>query len=67
MTELTASKSAAAIDRARDAGRSALVCYLPAGYPDVQATIDAGIADVLCASTAKGPADVRCALRVALR
>ncbi|GAC1375169.1 MAG: tryptophan synthase subunit alpha [Pseudarthrobacter sp.] len=44
MTELTASKSAAAIDRARDAGRSALVCYLPAGYPDVQATIDAGIA-----------------------
>ncbi len=44
MSATTSSKSAAAIDRARDAGRSALICYLPAGYPDVQATIDAGIA-----------------------
>ncbi|MCZ2403417.1 tryptophan synthase subunit alpha [Paenarthrobacter sp. Z7-10] len=38
------SKSAAAIDRAKEQGRSALICYLPAGYPDVQASIDAGIA-----------------------
>ncbi|WP_285724285.1 tryptophan synthase subunit alpha [Psychromicrobium xiongbiense] len=38
------SKSAAAIDRARNAGRAALIGYLPAGYPDVQTTIDAGIA-----------------------
>lgn len=38
------SKSAAAIDRAKAAGRAALVGYLPAGYPDVQSTIDAGIA-----------------------
>lgn len=44
MTHQTVSKSAAAIDRARSAGRSALVCYLPAGYPDLQTTIDAGIA-----------------------
>lgn len=44
MTEQVVSKSAAAIDRARAAGRPALVCYLPAGYPDAQATIDAGIA-----------------------
>lgn len=38
------SKSAAAIDRARAQGRAALICYIPAGYPDVQTTIDAGIA-----------------------
>ncbi|AJT40822.1 tryptophan synthase subunit alpha [Psychromicrobium lacuslunae] len=38
------SKAAAAIDRAKAAGRKALIGYLPAGYPDVQATIDAGIA-----------------------
>lgn len=38
------SKSAAAIDRAHAAGRSALIGYLPAGYPDAQSTIDAGIA-----------------------
>ncbi len=38
------SKSAAAIDRARAQGRAALICYIPAGYPDVQSTIDAGIA-----------------------
>ncbi len=37
------SKSAAAIDRARAQGRAALICYIPAGYPDVQGTIDAGI------------------------
>lgn len=41
---LPASKSAAAIDRARAQGRAALIAYLPAGYPSVQATIDAGIA-----------------------
>ncbi|MBG0740685.1 tryptophan synthase subunit alpha [Paeniglutamicibacter antarcticus] len=40
----TASKSAAAIDRAKAQGRAALICYIPAGYPDVQTTIDAGIA-----------------------
>jgi tryptophan synthase alpha chain len=38
------SKSAAAIDKAHAEGRAALVGYLPAGYPDVQATIDAGVA-----------------------
>lgn len=38
------SKSAAAIDRARSEGRPALICYLPAGYPDVQTTIDAAVA-----------------------
>jgi tryptophan synthase alpha chain len=38
------SKSAAAIDRARAAGRSALIAYLPAGFPDAQATIDAAVA-----------------------
>lgn len=44
MTEQMSSKSAAAIDRARAQGRAALVGYLPAGYPDVQSSIDAGIA-----------------------
>ncbi|MET4059557.1 tryptophan synthase alpha chain [Arthrobacter sp. UYP6] len=39
-----ASKSAAAIDRAAADGRAALIGYLPAGYPSVQETIDAGIA-----------------------
>lgn len=39
-----ASKSAAAIDKAKAEGRPALVCYLPAGFPDVQATIDAAVA-----------------------
>ncbi|WP_026533931.1 tryptophan synthase subunit alpha [Arthrobacter sp. H14] len=38
------SKSAAAIDRARNAGRSALIGYLPAGYPDVARSIDAAVA-----------------------
>ncbi|WP_394940936.1 tryptophan synthase subunit alpha [Psychromicrobium sp. YIM B11713] len=38
------SKAAAAIDKAKAAGRAALIGYLPAGYPDVQSTIDAGIA-----------------------
>jgi tryptophan synthase alpha chain len=41
---VTASKSAAAIDRAKAEGRPALVCYLPAGFPDAQATIDAAVA-----------------------
>lgn len=39
-----ASKSAAAIDRARQAGRAALIGYLPAGYPDVPASIEAAVA-----------------------
>lgn len=38
------SKSAAAIDRARAQGRAALVAYLPAGYPNVEDSIAAGIA-----------------------
>ena len=38
------SKSAAAIDKARAEGRAALIGYLPAGYPDVEQTIAAGIA-----------------------
>ncbi|MET4095827.1 tryptophan synthase subunit alpha [Arthrobacter sp. UYCu712] len=38
------SKSAAAIDRAKAQGRSALIGYLPAGYPTVADTIAAGIA-----------------------
>jgi len=38
------SKSAAAIERARAQGRPALITYLPAGFPDVQATIDAAVA-----------------------
>ncbi|MGG5172765.1 tryptophan synthase subunit alpha [Pseudarthrobacter sp. J1738] len=44
MSQEFVSKSATAIDKAKAQGRSALVTYLPAGYPDVQATIDAGIA-----------------------
>src|SRR3982750_2616911 len=44
MSQDMISKSARAIDKAKAQGRSALVTYLPAGYPDVQATIDAGIA-----------------------
>lgn len=42
--ERAASKSAAAIDRARAAGRPALIGYLPAGFPDVQTSIDAAVA-----------------------
>lgn len=38
------SKSAAALDRARGAGRAALIGYLPAGFPDVASSIEAGIA-----------------------
>jgi tryptophan synthase alpha chain len=41
---VTQSKSAAAIERARAEGRPALICYLPAGFPDTQATIDAAVA-----------------------
>ncbi|MCA4132667.1 tryptophan synthase subunit alpha [Arthrobacter sp. M4] len=44
MSEQITSKSAAAIDRAHREGRAALIGYLPAGYPDLQSTIDAGIA-----------------------
>lgn len=40
----TGSKAAAAIEKARSEGRVALIGYLPAGFPDVQTTIDAGIA-----------------------
>lgn len=40
----TASKAAAAIDRAREQGRAALVAYLPAGYPSVEESIAAGVA-----------------------
>ncbi|MBG6224899.1 tryptophan synthase alpha chain [Arthrobacter sp. CAN_A2] len=40
----TGSKAAAAIEKARSEGRAALIGYLPAGFPDVQTTIDAGIA-----------------------
>jgi tryptophan synthase alpha chain len=43
-TRQPASKSAAAIDRARAQGRAALIGYLPAGYPSVEETIAAGIA-----------------------
>lgn len=44
MSTETLSKSAAAIKRARAEGRTALIGYLPAGYPDVQTTIDAAVA-----------------------
>lgn len=36
--------SEAAIERARSQGRPALIAYLPAGFPDVQTTIDAAVA-----------------------
>ncbi len=39
----TGSKAAAAIEKARAAGRAALIGYLPAGFPDVQTTIEAGL------------------------
>ncbi|KQN99589.1 tryptophan synthase subunit alpha [Arthrobacter sp. Leaf234] len=39
-----ASKAAAAIEKARSEGRAALIGYLPAGFPDVRTTIEAGIA-----------------------
>ena len=39
-----ASKSVAAIDRAKSQGRAALIGYLPAGYPSVEDSIAAGIA-----------------------
>ncbi|MDN5669570.1 MAG: tryptophan synthase subunit alpha [Renibacterium salmoninarum] len=42
--QLARSKAAAAIDRAHAAGRTALIGYLTAGYPDVQSTIEAGVA-----------------------
>ncbi|GAA4370838.1 tryptophan synthase subunit alpha [Paeniglutamicibacter cryotolerans] len=43
---MSASKSAAAIARAKEQGRAALICYLPGGFPDVQGTIDAAVAMV---------------------
>ncbi|MER2133176.1 MAG: tryptophan synthase subunit alpha [Arthrobacter sp.] len=52
MSVSTASKSAAAIDRARADGRAALIGYLPAGFPSVQETIAAGI------ELARGGADL---------
>ncbi|MCW1249082.1 tryptophan synthase subunit alpha [Acaricomes phytoseiuli] len=36
--------AAAAIDRAKAEGRTALIGYLPAGYPDTRTSIEAGIA-----------------------
>lgn len=44
MTATTSSKAAAAIEKARAAGRTALIGYLPAGFPDVETTIEAGVA-----------------------
>src|SRR5690625_2718184 len=38
------SLTAAAIDRAREAGRAAFIGYLPAGYPDKEQSIAAAIA-----------------------
>ncbi|KNC18899.1 tryptophan synthase alpha chain [Arthrobacter sp. RIT-PI-e] len=38
------SKAAAAIEKARGEGRTALIGYLPAGFPDVPTSIEAGIA-----------------------
>ncbi|OMH33105.1 tryptophan synthase subunit alpha [Tersicoccus sp. Bi-70] len=38
------SKAAAAIDAAREQGRTALIGYLPAGYPDVAGSIEAAVA-----------------------
>ena len=39
-------KAAAAVDRAKSEGRAALVAYLPVGYPDVDASIEAAKAAV---------------------
>ncbi|MHA7190669.1 tryptophan synthase subunit alpha [Arthrobacter sp. MDT2-16] len=41
---LGGSRAAAAIEKARSEGRAALIGYLPGGFPDVQTSIDAGIA-----------------------
>lgn len=43
-TGVAASRSTAAIEAAREQGRPALITYLPAGFPDVQGTIDAAVA-----------------------
>ena len=43
---VTASASAAALDAARAQGRSALVAYLPIGYPDLATSIEAAKAAV---------------------
>ncbi|MGY5317716.1 tryptophan synthase subunit alpha [Neomicrococcus lactis] len=48
----TVRSAAQAIEKARSEGRPALICYLPAGYPNTQATIDAAVA------MAKNGADV---------
>jgi tryptophan synthase alpha chain len=39
-----ASKAAAAVEKARSEGRTALVGYLPAGFPDTRTTIEAALA-----------------------
>lgn len=44
MTQVISSKAAAAIEKARAEGRTALIGYLPAGFPDVRTTIEAGVA-----------------------
>lgn len=44
MTAQTESKTAAAIQRARAAGRTAFVGYLPAGYPSVDECVEAAVA-----------------------
>ncbi|MBW4095678.1 MAG: tryptophan synthase subunit alpha [Acidobacteria bacterium] len=43
-SSVTPSKCAAALDIAKAQGRPALIGYLPAGYPDVETSIAAGIA-----------------------
>ncbi len=43
-TAAARSKAAAAIEKARSEGRTALIGYLPAGFPDIRTTVDAGIA-----------------------
>ena len=44
MSTATVSKTAAAIERARAAGRTAFVGYLPAGYPSVDECVEAAVA-----------------------
>ncbi len=44
MSAETVSKTAAAIERARAAGRTAFVGYLPAGYPSVDDCVEAAVA-----------------------
>jgi len=44
MSTATVSRTAAAIERARAAGRTAFVGYLPAGYPSVDECVEAAVA-----------------------